>query len=114
MSIARDAGVRDALPSVRELLKVLVRGSIETADAFADACGREYITETDLQLALKYSVLSLDEQLRRGIDIMSFLPTDENCDTSPYDDDACEPSQEYSIELRSDDLALVELHGILL
>ena len=104
------------------LVKTLMEDAVKSAEKFVTACGRKEIQDKDIAMALKYET---HEFLLQGDSLESKFSvnleeeknhtyeTDEESEESEGEEDGEEDEEEdeeYSVELKSDDVELVELH----
>lgn len=104
------------------LVKTLMEDAVKSAEKFVTACGRKQIQDKDIAMALKYET---HEFLLQGDSLESKFAvnleeeknhtyeTDEESEESEGEEDGEEDEEEdeeYSVELKSDDVELVELH----
>lgn len=109
------------------LVKTLMEDAVKSAEKFVTACGRKQIQDKDIAMALKYET---HEFLLQGDSLESKFAvnleeeknhtyeTDEESEEEESEggggeedeEDGEEKYEEYSVELKSDDVELVELH----
>lgn len=99
------------------LVKTLMEDAVKSSEKFVTACGRKQIQDKDIAMALKYET---HEFLLQGDSLESKFAvnleeeknhtyeTDEESEEGKDSEE--EEYEEYSVELKSDDVELVEIH----
>ena len=115
----------DMMHNLVALVKTLMEDAVKSAEKFVTACGRKQIQDKDIAMALKYEThefllqgdsleskfaVNLEEEKNHTYETDEESEGEEKSESEYGEDSDEEKSEEYSVELKSDDVELVEIH----